>query len=168
MFMQQRPTPIPPQPGQESVWAYPRPARLEPTTKRIQVICNGVTIADTQQAYRVLETSHPPTYYIPPSDLHQVQFVPLPRKTICEWKGECTYYTLIVGDRQISPGAWSYTRPTPDFLPMLDYIAFYAGPMDACYVDGEQVTPQAGGFYGGWITSDVVGPFKGGPGTWGW
>lgn len=163
-----RPQPTPPQPGQESVWDYPRPPRLEPTTKHIQVVCNGVTIADTHRAYRVLETSHPPVYYIPLEDIQQDYLLPSPRTTFCEWKGTGSYYTLSVGDRQLPNVAWYYSDPTPDFAPIKNYVAFYAAPMDGCYVDGEKVTPQPGNFYGGWITSDIVGPFKGEPGSWGW
>lgn len=163
-----RPTPIPPQPGQESVWDYPRPPRLEPVNKRIQIIFNGETIVDTERAMRVLETSHPPTYYIPPDDIQQQYLIPSNRSTFCEWKGQGSYYSVKVGDKTAVDVAWYYSNPTPNFSPMQNYVAFYAAPMDACYVDGEKVTPQPGQFYGGWITSDVVGPFKGEAGSWGW
>lgn len=159
---------IPPQPGQESVWDYPRPPRLEDTTKHIQIIFNGVTIADTHQAKRVLETSHPPVYYIPLEDIQREHLVPSPRTSYCEWKGQGAYYTLVVGDKRVDDVAWYYSNPTPAFASIKDYVAFYAAPMDACFVDGEKVQPQPGGFYGGWITQDIVGPFKGGPGSWGW
>ena len=159
---------ISPKPGQESVWDYPRPPRLEDTNKHIQIIFNGVTIADTHNAKRVLETSHPPVYYIPPADIKMEYLVPENRSSFCEWKGIAGYYTLIVGDKQAPNVAWFYPEPTEAFESIKDYIAFYAAPMDACYVDGEKVQPQPGGFYGGWITSDIVGPFKGEPGTWGW
>ncbi|MFB2980170.1 DUF427 domain-containing protein [Microseira sp. BLCC-F43] len=159
---------ISPKPGQESVWDYPRPPRLEDTTKHIQIIFNGVTIADTHNAKRVLETSHPPVYYIPPADIKMEYLVPENRSSFCEWKGLAGYYTLTVGDKQAPNVAWFYPEPTPAFASIQDYLAFYAAPMDACYVDGEKVQPQPGGFYGGWITSDIVGPFKGEPGTWGW
>lgn len=162
------PIPIQPEPGQESVWNYPRPPRLEPVNKRIQIIFNGVTIVDTNQAMRVLETSHPPTYYIPPEDIQQEYLIPSSRSTFCEWKGQGSYYSVQVGDKTVIDVAWYYSTPTPDFSTMQNYVAFYAAPMDACYVDGEKVTPQPGQFYGGWITSDVVGPFKGEPGSWGW
>ncbi len=163
-----RPPRIPPQPGQESVWDYPRPPRLEDTTRRIQVIFNGVTLADTHQAKRVLETSHPPVYYIPPEDIKQEYLIPSDRTTFCEWKGRGAYYTVRVGEKQAIEVAWYYPQPTTAFLPIKNYVAFYASPMDACYVDGEKVEPQPGGFYGGWITRDIVGPFKGEPGSWGW
>jgi uncharacterized protein (DUF427 family) len=159
---------IQPAPGQESVWDYPRPPRVEPTSKRIRVVFNGVTIADTNQAFRVLETSHPPVYYLPPADLHLQYLIRTARSTFCEFKGRAAYYTIAVGDRRVENGAWFYPDPTPEFAVIRNYVAFYAGPMDACYVDDELVQPQSGDFYGGWVTSDIVGPFKGGPGSWGW
>jgi uncharacterized protein (DUF427 family) len=159
---------IVPQPGQESVWDYPRPPRLEDSQKHIQVIFNGVTIADTHRAKRVLETSHPPVYYIPPDDIQLDYLVRSPRSSFCEWKGQAGYYTVQVGDRQVQDAAWYYPKPTAKFASIKDYVAFYPGLMDVCYIDGEQVQPQPGGFYGGWITSDIVGPFKGSAGTWGW
>jgi len=163
-----RPQRIQPGPDQESVWDYPRPAKLEDSTRHIQIIVNEVVLADTQRAKRVLETSHPPTYYIPPEDVQMQYFTSTPRSTYCEWKGEATYYTIQVGDRQLQNAAWSYPNPTPSFSGLKDYVAVYPSLMDACYVDGEKVQAQAGDFYGGWITSNIVGPFKGGTGTWGW
>lgn len=163
--MQQR---ITPQGGQESVWDYPRPPRLEPTSKHIRVVFNGVVIADTHSAYRVLETSHPPVYYIPPDDVDMRYIVPIAGGSWCEWKGQARYYDVVVGTRKASWAAWAYPEPTPAFEPIAHYCAFYPRPMDACFVDGEQVTPQPGNFYGGWITSDIVGPFKGEPGTNSW
>lgn len=162
------PKPIPPQPGQESVWDYPRPPRLEPTAKRLRVVFAGMTIAKTTQGWRVLETSHPPVYYFPPADILPNVLVATPRTSYCEWKGTARYYSVRVGQRMAPDAAWSYPRPTPPFAPIAGYVAFYAGLMDACYVDDEQVVPQPGGFYGGWITKDIVGPFKGVPGSWGW
>lgn len=163
-----RPTPIPPQPGQESVWDYPRPPRLEPVTKKITIIFNGVTIAATDQAYRVLETSHPPSYYLPPADI-QMQYLQIsPQSSFCEWKGRAIYYTLTVGDKQLINVAWAYPEPTDNFAAIKDHLAFYAHPMDACYVGEYLVTPQPGNFYGGWITPDIVGPFKGEANSWGW
>jgi uncharacterized protein (DUF427 family) len=159
---------IQPDPGQESVWDYPRPPRLEDTSKHIQIIFNGVEIANTRNAKRVLETSHPPVYYIPPSDIKMEYLVRSPGSSFCEWKGRAGYYTLVVGDKQAENVAWFYPDPTPSFATIKDCVAFYAHVMDACYVDGEKVQPQPGNFYGGWITSDIVGPFKGSPGTWGW
>jgi len=157
-----------PGPGQESVWDYPRPPRVEPSNKRIRVVLNGETIADSTHTYRVLETSHPPAYYIPREDVQMEKFTQTSRRTICEFKGAATYFTIQVGDKVVANAAWSYENPTPRFEPIKDYIALYPGRMDACYVDEEQVQAQEGDFYGGWITSDIVGPFKGGPGTLGW
>lgn len=157
-----------PGPGQESVWDYPRPPRAEPTAKHICITFGGVVIADTQRAVRVLETSHPPVYYIPPEDIRMDLLTPTGRSTFCEFKGGARYWTLRVGQRTAENVAWSYPDPSPGFEVIRGCLAFYAGPMDVCTVDGERVTPQPGGFYGGWITSDVVGPFKGGPGTLGW
>lgn len=159
---------IQPQPGQESVWDYPRPPRLEDSPKHIQIIFNGVTIADTHRAKRVLETSHPPIYYIPPEDIKMEYLSSSNKGSFCEWKGQAIYYTLVVGDKQVVNVAWAYPTPTPNFAGIKDYLAFYASPMDGCYVNGEKVEPQPGNFYGGWITKDIVGPFKGTPGTWGW
>lgn len=159
---------IEPQVGQESVWDYPRPPRLEATKKRLRVVFNGITIADTVNGYRVLETSHPPVYYIPQADIRMEHLLATSRNTYCEWKGGAIYYSIEVGKRSIEDAAWSYQEPNYSFRAIKDHIAFYAGMMDACYVDDELVTPQPGGFYGGWITKDIVGPFKGSPGTWGW
>ncbi len=163
-----KPDRIEPGPGQESVWDYPRPPRLEDFPGHIQVIFNGVTIADTHKAKRVLETSHPPVYYIPPQDIQMTYLRPAPGTSWCEWKGQANYYTVVVGDKRTEKVAWFYPSPTPPFAALKDYVAFYAGPMDVCYVDGERVQPQPGGFYGGWITQNIVGPFKGQPGTRGW
>lgn len=157
-----------PAPGQESVWDYPRPPRLEDSTRHIRVVFNGVTIADTHRAKRVLETSHPPVYYIPPEDIQMEHLTPTPRATFCEWKGQAAYYTIAVGDQRAEHAAWFYPEPTPAFAGIQNYVAFYPSRMEACYVDDEQVQPQPGDFYGGWITSEIVGPFKGGAGTWGW
>jgi uncharacterized protein (DUF427 family) len=159
---------IQPEAGQESVWDYPRPPRLERTTKHIKVIFNGEVIAETGRALRVLETSHPPVYYIPPDDIRMQFLQPTNRSTFCEWKGSASYYTVQIGDRTAKNAAWYYPNPTQPFADLKDHVAFYPGEMDACFVDGERVTPQPGGFYGGWITSDIVGPFKGEKGTQGW
>ena len=163
-----RPEKIQPGPGQESVWDFPRPPRLEPTDKPVQIVFNGTTIADTHRALRVLETSHPPTYYIPLDDIREEYLLPSPGDSWCEWKGRAKYFTVRVGEKSAQSVAWFYPDPTPAFAAIKDHVAFYPAPMDACYVDGELVKPQPGGFYGGWVTSDVVGPFKGGPGSMGW
>lgn len=154
--------------NQESVWGYPRPPRVERTNKRIRIIFNGETLVDTTQAYRVLETSHPPAYYIPPHDIKMSYFSQTSRHTVCEFKGTASYWTIQVKDKIAQNAAWSYTKPQTGFEDIARYLAFYPGKMDACYVDDEKVSAQEGDFYGGWITSDIVGPFKGAPGTWGW
>lgn len=159
---------IEPQEGQESVWDYPRPPHLEPSDKLIQVIFNGVTIAETRRAFRVLETSHPPVYYLPPDDIKMEHLTRTNRSTFCEWKGQAAYYTVSVGDKTVTDAAWFYAQPTSVFAPIKNHVAFYPSLMDACYVDGERVQAQDGDFYGGWITRNIVGPFKGGAGTWGW
>jgi uncharacterized protein (DUF427 family) len=160
--------PIKPKPGQESVWDYSRPPRLEQTLKHIQVVFNEVVIADSRRAWRVLETSHPPVYYIPPEDIRMDLLQPAPNGSWCEWKGRADYHTIEVGDRAAKRVAWSYPGPTMPFREIKDHIAFYAWAMDECLVDGELVRPQPGEFYGGWITGDIVGPFKGEVGTAGW
>lgn len=159
---------IPPAPGQESVWDYPRPPRLEPSTKQVRILFNDVVIAETCNAQRVLETSHPPSYYIPPQDLQLQYFTQTSRSTFCEWKGQAAYYTICVGDQRAENAAWFYPNPTAGFAAIKNYVAFYPSRMQACYVNDELVQAQPGDFYGGWITSEIVGPFKGGAGTWGW
>jgi len=159
---------VEPRPGQESVWDYPRPPRLEDSQSHIRVVFNGVTIADTHRAKRVLETSHPPVYYISPQDVDMQYLASVGGTTWCEWKGQAHYYNIAVNGKQSANVAWYYPRPNVDFAAIKDYLAFYPDKVDACFVDDEQVQSQAGGFYGGWITSDIVGPFKGEPGTRGW
>ncbi len=159
---------IKPGPGQESVWDYPRPPRVEPASQHIRIEFNAVTIAETRRSLRVLETSHPPVYYIPLADIQFDYLTPTQRRTYCEFKGMARYWTLKVNDRTRSDVAWSYPNPSPGYEMLKDCLAFYPGQMDACYVDDERVQAQAGDFYGGWITSAIVGPFKGGPGTRGW
>jgi uncharacterized protein (DUF427 family) len=163
-----QPKPIKPKAGQESVWDYPRPPRLEPVNKTIEVYFNGSLIARTTNAFRVLETSHPPVYYIPPEDIKQEYLIPSDKTTYCEWKGRGSYYHLKVGDRMAKQAAWYYDNPKKNFAKIKDHLAFYADKMDQCLVDGEEVKPQPGKFYGGWITKDIVGPFKGVEGSWGW
>jgi uncharacterized protein (DUF427 family) len=163
-----RPTPIKPASGQESVWDYPRPPRLEPVRKRIHIVSGGAMLADTTRAYRVLETSHPPSYYLPPEDIRMDRLSSASGSSVCEWKGTARYWAL-----NGLEFAWSYPEPSRSFEAIKNFLAFYASRVvtqdgDGCFVDGERVTPQPGGFYGGWITSDIVGPFKGGPGSAGW
>ena len=162
------PEPDPIAPGQESVWGYPRPAIAEPSARYIRILHKGVVLADSRAAWRTLETSHPPTYYIPQGDIAMACLVPHPARSICEWKGQAVYWDVVIGAERIAQAGWSYPAPTPDFAGIKDHIAFYAAPFDQCLVDGEQVTPQPGGFYGGWITSAEAGPFKGIPGSRFW
>jgi uncharacterized protein (DUF427 family) len=163
-----RPVPERPGPGQESVWDYPRPPRVEPSREVLEVRLGGVVVARTTASLRVLETSHPPTYYLPRAAFAEGALRPCAGSTFCEWKGEAAYFD-VVGGRVAAPrAAWTYPRPSPGFEALLEHVAVMPAAVDACTVDGEVVTPQEGGFYGGWVTSRVVGPFKGGPGTWGW
>ena len=163
-----RPQRIEPGPGQESVWDYPRPPRLEDCHKHIQVVFHNTVIADSTRAKRILETSQPPAFYIPPEDIKMDYLVASNHTTYCEWKGHAAYYTLKVGDKTAQNAAWYYAHPTPGYEGITNYVAFYPSRVDACYVDGERVQAQEGDFYGGWITSSIVGPIKGGPGTYGW
>lgn len=168
MTQSQRTTRLQPTTRPESVWDYPRPPRVEPSDRRIRVVVDGVTIADSRRAMRVLETSHPPGWYIPPEDVRMDLLEPTTRHTLCEYKGQASYYRL-ADDRAGRPEiAWTYLDPGPGYGLIAGYLAFYPGRVDEAWVDDERVTPQAGDFYGGWITSDVSGPFKGGPGTRGW
>lgn len=160
---------IPPKPGQESVWDYPRPPRLEPVSKTIQIYALGELIAETQAAYRILETSHPPTYYLPPADIRMEWLRKVDsRGSFCEFKGMAHYYDLEINDKHIGRLAWAYAQPNPGYSELQDHLAFYAHKCDRCLVGGELAQPQPGNFYGGWVTSDIVGPFKGESGTWGW
>lgn len=162
----------------ESVWDYPRPPRLEPTGRRIRVAHMGLLIADTADALRVLETSHPPVYYIPQTDLRMEFLKPKKNKrTFCEFKGEAIYWNILIPQNKesdrgqeilIESAAWSYEDPQPEYAQMAGHLAFYASRVSECWVDEERVVSQPGDFYGGWITADVVGPFKGGAGTLGW
>jgi uncharacterized protein (DUF427 family) len=159
---------IEPAPGQESVWDYPRPPVVVPSERRLRVVHAGVTIADSRAGCRVLETSQPPAFYIPPADIAMDHIVPGRGRSYCEWKGAATYWSVVVGDVTATDAAWSYERPTPPFAAIAGHLAFYAQRVDECWVDDERVQPNPGDFYGGWITADVVGPFKGGPGSRGW
>jgi len=163
-----RPSRIEPGPGQESAWDYPRPPALEATSAHLEVVLGGVTIANTRRAYRVLETSHPPNYYVPPDDIVPGALARVDGSSFCEWKGRAHYFDVRGGDQVAPRAAWGYDTPNERFEAIRGFVAFYPALMDACFVDGERVEPQDGGFYGGWVTSAVVGPFKGGPGTRGW
>ena len=154
--------------NRESVWDYPRPPRLEKTDRRIRVVHQDVVIASTTGALRVLETSHPPTYYIPPQDVRTDLLRASRRSTVCEWKGQAGYWDLVIRDRVVTGAAWSYSSPNASYRQIAHYFAFYVHKMDGCYVDEEKVEAQPGSFYGGWITAGIVGPFKGAQGTTGW
>jgi uncharacterized protein (DUF427 family) len=164
-----RPAPIAPAPGQESAWEYPRPPRVEPVPDRIRVVVDGIVVADSTRAFRVLETSHPPTYYLPLSDVRADLIVASPGSSFCEFKGRASYRTLLLpSGRRIEDVAWTYPNPSAGFEAIAGHLAFYASKVDEAWVGDERARPQAGGFYGGWVTSRVVGPFKGEPGTLGW
>lgn len=148
----------------ESVWDYPRPPRVEPTTRRIRVELGGETIVDTRGAHRVLETSHPPAYYIGLDDVAPGVLEPSPgRTTVCEWKGTASYYDVVSGGQRAERAAWTYRDPLPGFELIRGAVAFYPALMDACWVDEERVEPQSGGFYGGWITAGILGVAAGPP-----
>ncbi len=152
----------------ESVWDYPRPPRVETSSERIVVRHRGLTLVDTTQALRVLETSHPPTYYLPFADVDWNLFEPVEGSTWCEFKGAASYADIVVAGQRIPRAAWWYDNPTLGFAILKDFLALYPGRVDEATVDGEVVQAQEGDFYGGWITSRVTGPFKGAPGTLGW
>jgi uncharacterized protein (DUF427 family) len=163
----------PPTPVTESVWDYPRPPRLEPTSSHIRITHAGIVLVDTAHALRILETSHPPVYYIPTADIALQYLAISPRRgSFCEFKGTATYWSVNLPGAQVADAAWSYANPTPAYGPLCDHLAFYASRLQAIgaevSVDGESVTAQPGDFYGGWITSRITGPFKGPPGTMGW
>jgi uncharacterized protein (DUF427 family) len=141
---------------------------VEPSTKTVEITLGGTVVARTTRSLRVLETSHPPTYYLPVADFAEGALRPVDGSTYCEWKGQAAYFDLIAGERTAARAAWTYPAPTRGFEALLDHAAVMPGLVDACTVDGEVVRAQAGGFYGGWITDRVVGPFKGEPGSWGW
>jgi uncharacterized protein (DUF427 family) len=154
----------------ESVWDYSRPPRVEPSPRRVRVVLGGDVIAESTRAYRVLETSHPPVYYVPADDVASGALEPSSGGgSFCEWKGVASYFDVIGGDgRRVERAAWTYRDPLPAFETIRDAVAFYQELMDECTLDDEIVTAQEGSFYGGWITAEIVGPFKGGPGTHGW
>ena len=160
--------PEPAGPGQESVWDYPRPPRLQASSEHVVVMLGAVVVVDTRRALRVLETSHPPTYYLPLADTAEGAFVPAEGTSWCEWKGQAVYLDVVGGSFVAAGAAWTYPTPSPAFADLIDHVALYPGRMDRCTVDGEPVGAQVGGFYGGWVTAAVVGPFKGGPGSVGW
>ncbi len=154
--------------GQESVWDYPRPPALVRSTRQVVIRLGDTLIAQTRRAWRVLETSQPPTWYVPPDDVTPGTVRrSATASTVCEWKGAATYWDVVTPDGVLTAAMWSYENPNPRFADLAGALSGYPAQLE-CFVDGERARPQEGGFYGGWITSDVVGPFKGGPGTWGW
>lgn len=158
---------ITPARGQQSVWDYPRPPRIEPVPGEIVVRSGDVEIARTTRAKRVLETASPPTYYLPPDDVRMELLEPAPGSSYCEWKGVARYWTVSTGSTRLTRAAWSYPDPHPDFEAIRDHVSFYPS-LVGCLVDGVRVSPQPGRFYGGWVTPELVGPFKGEPGSEGW
>lgn len=168
------PKPEPVGPNQESVWDYPRPPAIEPVTKTLRIVHAGETIADTRRGFRVLETSHPPVYYFPPGDC-RIDWLPGDQESqnqgssFCEWKGVARYVDLQLPEEpKISRVGWYYATPSRRFDALAGYLAFYAQKVDECYVGDQRATPQPGGFYGGWVTENLAGPFKGVPGSMGW
>lgn len=166
--MRARPTPDPVGPGQESVWSYPRPPAVDPSDEHVIVEFAGQVIADTRRAIRVLETSHPPSYYLPLDDIDRTALQHNPLRTFCEFKGRAAYVDLEVSGHRAELAGWYYPEPTPGFETLVDHLTFYPSRVGRCLVDGEPVTASDSDFYGGWITSRVVGPFKGAPGTAWW
>ncbi|TLM99344.1 MAG: DUF427 domain-containing protein [Actinobacteria bacterium] len=159
---------IPPGPGQESVWDYPRPPRIEQVRTALRVTFGGQVIAETRRAIKYMETSHPPVYYFPPDDVHLELLSRSPKTSVCEYKGIARYYSVRVGSKTAPDAVWGYPEPKSPYLALAGFLAFYPQAMDECTVDGETVGAQGGSFYGGWITKRIVGPFKGGPGTIDW
>ena len=163
-----RPRPDPVSPGQESVWDYPRPAIAEPTSAHVLIVHQGQRIVDSHNTVRTLETSHPPSFYIPKGDIAPGVLRQAASSSVCEWKGVATYWDAVLEGEVLHSVGWSYEDPTPPFALLRGHVAFYAHVFDRCFIDGERVTAQPGRFYGGWITSRVAGPFKGQPGTLAW
>ena len=153
----------------ESVWDYPRPPRVEPEARRVRIELGGETIAESDRALRVLETASPPTVYVPRADVRDgVLSRPTGHNSFCEWKGRAGYLHAVAGGKRAEHAAWFYAEPREGFEALRDHVAFYAGRVDAAYLDDEPVTPQGGSFYGGWVTAEIEGPYKGEPGTEGW
>ena len=163
-----RPQRVEPGSGQESAWDYPRPPRVEAVPERIRVIVDDYTIADSTEALRVLETAGAPVYFVPPADVRMDLLIPTMHHSTCEWKGEASYWSIMLPDRTIPNAAFGYLSPTAGYVSIRNYLAFYVALVDEAWVGDERATPQPGRFYAGWVTSKVVGPFKGEPGTQGW
>ena len=163
-----RPKPEPTLAGQESVWSFPRPAIAERTGAHVVIEHRGRRIVDSRRTVRTLETSHPPSYYVPREDIAPGVLRRAEGSSFCEWKGAAVYWDVVIDRAVLSGVGWSYPSPTPSFALLKDHVAFYARPFEGCFVDGSRVTPQPGAFYGGWITDGIKGPFKGGSGSAGW
>ena len=163
-----RPRPDPAGPGQQSVWDFPRPAIAQPSDAHVMIEHRGLVIADTKASIRTIETSHPPNHYFPPDEIAAGVLRRASGSSFCEWKGHAQYWDVVIDGVTLAKVGWSYPEPSPAFAMLRDHVAFYAGPFDRCSINGETVVPQPGGFYGGWITSAVSGPFKGVPGSMGW
>jgi uncharacterized protein (DUF427 family) len=159
---------VEPGPGQESVWDYPRPPRVEPVPEPLRVVVAGEILADTARGLRVLETAGAPVYYFPPGDVRTDLLEASPHTSFCEWKGTAVYHSFVGPGRRVDNLAWSYPAPKAGYEAIRGYLAFYAGRVDEAWVGDERATPQPGRFYGGWVTARIVGPIKGGPGTQGW
>ena len=153
--------------GQESVWDYPRPPAINRDNRLVTVRWSGELMAETSRALRVMETASPPTFYLPPDDIRSELLQEAEGSSFCEWKGHAHYFSLVTASVQLKQVGWSYAYPRAGFEELADYIAFYPAKLE-CFVDGERVRPQPGGFYGGWLTSDIAGPVKGAAGTHGW
>ena len=155
-----------PRDQEESVWDYPRPPALDACDRRVTVHAGPALLAESSRVIRVLETASPPGIYLPPDAVQQSKLRLLPGNSYCEWKGRASYWALHADDTQQAV-AWSYAQPTPPFAAIAGWFSFYPGRL-RCRLNGAEVAPQEGGFYGGWITPEIVGPCKGGPGTSGW
>ncbi|MEM6487060.1 MAG: DUF427 domain-containing protein [Pseudomonadota bacterium] len=153
--------------GPEDVWSYPRPPWLEPVPERVRIVHQGTVVADTTGAYRVLETSHPPTFYLPPDDVITT-LAPAKGQSMCEWKGLAAYFDVLVEDERLTRAAWTYAAPTKAFAPIAGYLSFYPWRFGGCFVGEMRATGQQSDFYGGWITPNLKGPFKGPSGTGHW
>jgi len=158
---------VAPGPGQVSVWDYPRPPRIAPDAREVTIHAGDVEIARTRRALRVMETASPPTWYLPRADVRADLVVPAAGESFCEWKGTARYLSVVVPGQRFDRVAWWYPAPLPHYAALAGHIAFYPQPLD-CRVDGMRVEPQPGRFYAGWITPELVGPFKGAPGSEGW
>ncbi len=158
---------ITPKENQESVWDYPRPPVSKLDSRQVLVKLGNVIIAESTAAIRVLETAHPPTFYLPKSDVRMDYFVRESRSSFCEWKGQATYWTVKTEFDQVASACWSYPSPRDEFQNIQNCFSFYPAQFE-CTIDGETVRPQPGGFYGGWVTDEVIGPYKGDPGTSSW